>query len=100
MEDAPFTFKVRLLKTEVMETLLYGCMTLALGLERFAKLRTAHHNLLLRIIGVQRRQRTKDRMSYAKALKNRHSARALRPLSANDASSLRREPYNGRPTSD
>ena len=27
MEDAPSTLKVRLLKTEVMETLLYGCMT-------------------------------------------------------------------------
>ena len=58
MEDAPFVFKVRLLKTEVMETLLYGCVTWAFGLEHFAKLRTAHHNLLLRIIGFQRRQRT------------------------------------------
>ena len=38
MEDAPFVLKVRLLKTEVMETLLYGCVTWALGLEHFAKL--------------------------------------------------------------
>ena len=69
MEDAPFMLKVHVLKPEVMETLLYGCVTWALGLERFAKLRTAHHNLLLRIIGFQRRQRTNPRMSYAKALK-------------------------------
>ena len=69
MEDAPFMLKVRLLKTEVMGTLLYGCVTWALGLEHFAKLRTAHHNLLPRIIGFQRRQRTDHRMSYAKALK-------------------------------
>ena len=62
MEDAPFMLKVRLLKTEVMET--------ALGLEHFAKIRTAHHsNVLLRIIGFQRRQRTDHRMSYAKAIK-------------------------------
>ena len=71
MEDASLMLKVRLLKTEVMETLLYGCVTWALGLEEhFARrLRTAHHNLLLRIIGFQRRQRTDHRMSYAKALK-------------------------------
>ena len=41
-----------------METLLYGCVTWTLGQEHFAELRTAHHNLLLRIIGFQRRQRT------------------------------------------
>ena len=69
MEDAPFTGKVRLLKTEVMETLMYGCVTWTLGSEHSAKLRTAHHNLLLRVIGFQRRQRTDHRMSYAKALK-------------------------------
>ena len=69
MKDAPFMLKVRLLKTEVMETLLYGCVTWALGLEHFAKLRTAHHNLLLRIIGFQGRRRADHRMSYAKALK-------------------------------
>ena len=61
--------RVRLLKTEVMETLLYGCVTWAFGLEHVAKLRTAHHNLLLRIIGFQRRQRTDHRMSHAEALK-------------------------------
>ena len=27
MEDAPLTLKVRMLKAEVMETLLYGCVT-------------------------------------------------------------------------
>ena len=51
MEDAQFTLKVRMLKAEVMETLLYGCVTWTLGQEHFAELRTAHHNLLLRIIG-------------------------------------------------
>ena len=44
-------------------------MTWTLGQEHFAELRTAHHNLLLRIIGFQRRQRTDHLMPYAKALK-------------------------------
>ena len=69
MEDAPFTLKVRMLKAEVMETLLYGCVTWTLGQEHFAELRTAHHKFLLRLIGFQRRQRTDHLMSYAKALK-------------------------------
>ena len=69
MEDAPFTLKVRMLKAEVIETLLYGCVTWTPGQEHFPQLRTAHHNLLLRITGFQRRQRTDHFMSYAKALK-------------------------------
>ena len=67
-EDAPFTLKVRMLKAEVMVTLLYGCVTWTLGQEHFAELRTAHHNLL-QIIGFQRRRRTDQLMSYAKAPK-------------------------------
>ena len=63
------TLEVRMLKTEVMETLLYGCVTRTLGEDHFAELRTAHHKLLLRIIGFQRRQRTDHLMPYAKALK-------------------------------
>ena len=35
MEDAPFTLKVCMLKAEVMETLLYGCVTSTLGQEHF-----------------------------------------------------------------
>ena len=58
-----------MLKAEVMETLLYGCVTWTLGKEHFAELRTAHHRFLIRIIGFQRRQRPDHLMSYAKALK-------------------------------
>ena len=49
-------------------TLLYGCVTWTLGKEHFDELRTAHHRFLLRIIGLQRRERTDNLMSYAKAL--------------------------------
>ena len=45
MGDAPFTLKVRILKAEVMETLLYGWVTWTLGQEHFAELRTAHDAL-------------------------------------------------------
>ena len=55
MTIAPFTRKVRMLMAEVMETLLHGCVTWTLSQEHFAELRTAHYNLLLRIIGFQRR---------------------------------------------
>ena len=41
MEAAPFALKLRMLKAEVMETLLYGCVTATLGKEHFAELRTA-----------------------------------------------------------
>ena len=58
-----------MLKAEVMENLLYGCVTWTFGKEHFAQPRTAHHMFLLRIIGFQRRQRTDHLMSYAKALK-------------------------------
>ena len=69
MEVTPFALKSRMLKADVMETLLYGCETWTLGTEHFAELRTAHHRFLLRIFGFQRRQRTDHIMSYAKALK-------------------------------
>ena len=58
-----------MLKAEVMETLLHGCVTWTLGKEHFAELRSSHHRFLVRIIGLQRRQRIDNLMSYAKALK-------------------------------
>ena len=55
MRAAPFALKVRMIKAEVMETLLYVCLTWTLGKKQFAELRTARHRFLLRIIGFQRR---------------------------------------------
>ena len=68
MEAAPFALKLRMLKAEVMETVLYGCVTWTLGKEPFAELRTAQHRFILPIIGFQRRHRTDYLMSYAKPL--------------------------------
>ena len=43
-----------MLKAGVIETLRYRCVTWTLGAEHFAKLRTARHQVLLRVIGFQR----------------------------------------------
>ena len=61
-----------MLKAEVIETRLYGCVTWTLGTEHFAKLRTVHDQDLvpLQVIGFQRRQRADyTTLSYTKALK-------------------------------
>ena len=67
---APLSLKVRMLKAEVIGTLLYGCVTWTLSAPHFARPRSVHHQLLLQVIGFQRRQRTDYTiLSYAKALK-------------------------------
>ena len=48
MEAAPFALKLRMLKAEVMEPVLYGFITWTLGKEHFAELPTAYHSFLLR----------------------------------------------------
>lgn len=67
--DAPFWLKVRLLKAEAMEALLYGCMTWAPRSDHYRQLRKTHRQLLLRVIGYRRVHGTHRQMSYAKALK-------------------------------
>ena len=63
----PDSLKVRILKAEVTETLLYACVTWTLSAKHFARLRLAHHQVLLRVIGCQRRQRTDHTtLSYVK----------------------------------
>ena len=49
LETASFALKVSMLKSEVMETLLYGCVTWTLGVGHFA---VDRRKLLLRIPGV------------------------------------------------
>ena len=59
-----------MLRAGVIETLLYGCVTWILRAEHFAKLRPAHHQVLMQVIGFQRRLCTDQAtFSYAKALK-------------------------------
>ena len=58
--NARLSLKIRLFKAEVMEAMLYGCATWTMRSQDFNSLRTAHHKLLLRIIGFRR----KDRIGY------------------------------------
>ena len=49
------SLKTPMVKAEAIEALLYGCSTWTLRQEHYAKLRTVHHRVLLRIIGAQRK---------------------------------------------
>ena len=68
---APLSLKLRMLNAEEIETLLYGCVTWTLKAERFVKLRAAHLQVLLRVIGFRRRFHADHAtLSIAKALKD------------------------------
>ena len=68
---APLRLKVRMLKAEVIETLLYGCVTWSPTVAHLAIPRTDHHRLLLRCIGWKKKRRDGCHMlSYTDALAN------------------------------
>ena len=62
------TVKVRLLKAEVVETLLYGCMTWSPNKPDYDRLRRVHYCMLLRCLGWRKRKRDDHTLSYAYAL--------------------------------
>ena len=66
---APWRLKVRQLRAEAMEALLYGCMTWAPRRDHYRLLRRTHHRLLLRVIAYRRERGTCRQLSYAQALK-------------------------------
>ena len=74
--NAELSLKVRLLKAEVIEALLYGCATWTLRSEDFDSLRTAHHKRLLRVVGFRRTDRTGYKpLSYRAVLEMTECAR-------------------------
>ena len=62
------SLKIRTVKAEAIGALLYGCSTWTLCQEHYAKHRTAHHRVLLRIIGAQRKRPDHRMTSYNRAL--------------------------------
>ena len=60
--------KVRLVKAEVVDTLLYGCMTWSPNKPDYDRLRRVHHSMLLRRLGWRKRKRDDLTLSYADAL--------------------------------
>ena len=74
--NARLSLKIRLFKAEVMEAMLYGCATWIMRSQDFSSLRTAHHKLLLRIIGFRRKDRTGCKpLSYGEVLERTGSER-------------------------
>ena len=62
------SLKTRMAKAEAMKALLYGFSTWTLRQKHYAKLRTVHHRVLLRIIGAQRKRPDHRMTSYSRAL--------------------------------
>ena len=66
--SAPLELKIRILKAEVLKTILYGCVTWSPRAYHYDKLRRAHHSFLTRCIGWRKRTRTDYPISYAETL--------------------------------
>ena len=62
------SLKTRMVKAEAIKAFLHGCSTWALRQEHYAKFRTVHHRVLLRIIGAQRKRPDHRMTSYNRAL--------------------------------
>ena len=65
--------KVRMLKAEVIETLLYGCVTWSPNKPDYDRLRQVHHSMLLRCLGCRKQKREDHTLSYANALAKTNS---------------------------
>ena len=65
--------KVRLLKAEVVETLLYGCMAWSPNKPDYDRLRRVHHSMLLPCLGWRKRKRDDHTLTYADALAKKAS---------------------------
>ena len=62
------TLKARMVRSEVVEALLYGCATWTPLKGHYAKLCTTHHRTLLRILGAWCKSPNKRILSYKDAL--------------------------------
>ena len=60
--------KVLMLKPEVMETLLYGCVTWRSSKADHDRLRKVHHQILLRCLSWRKRKREEHILSYPNTL--------------------------------
>ena len=66
--SALLELKMRMLKAEVLESMLYGCGTWSPRSCHYDELRRAHHSFLTRCIGWRKHKRTDHPISYAKTL--------------------------------
>ena len=66
--SAPLELKIRMLRAEVLEKMLYGCVTLSLRACHYDRLRRAHHRFLTRCICWQKHNRAYHPIFYLDTL--------------------------------
>ena len=66
--SAPPVLKIRMLRAEVLETMLYGCVTWSPRACHYDTLRRAHHRFLTRCIGWRKHNRADHPISYLDTL--------------------------------
>ena len=66
--SAPLELKIRMLRAEVLETMLYGCVTWSPRARLYDTLRRAHHRFLARFIGWQKHNHADHTISYLDTL--------------------------------
>ena len=66
--SAPVELEIRMLRAEVLETMLYGCVTWSPRACHYDMLRRAHHRLLTRCIGWRKYKRADHPISYLDTL--------------------------------
>ena len=62
--SAPLELKLRLLRAEVLEIMMYGCVTCSPRTSQYDTLRPAHHSFMARCIGWRKNNRTDHPISY------------------------------------
>ena len=62
--SAPLELKIRMLRAEVLEKMLYGCVTWSPGACHYDTLRRAHHSFLTRCIGWRKNDRANHLISH------------------------------------
>ena len=68
--SAPLELKIRMLRAEVLETMLYGCVTWSPRACHYDTLRRAHHRFLARRTRWRKRKRADHSISYLDTLIN------------------------------
>ena len=71
--SAPLELKIRMLRAEVLETMLYGCVTWSSSACHYDTLRRTHHNFLTRCISRRKNNRTDHPISYLDASRQVHA---------------------------
>ena len=66
--SAPLKLKIQMLRAEVLETMLYGCVTWSPRACHYDTVRQAHHRFLTRCIGWRKHNRADHPISYLDTL--------------------------------